>query len=432
MLKQIVATVLAVFIGCGLSGGVSAQELKASDAERWFKGQTHMHTLWSDGDGAPDLAVHQYKHEYGFDFIVMTDHNIVPDHERWFSIEEGDSKRLTQERVDELLELFGEEWVEIREDENGPEMRLKTIDELKARFDEEEKFLLILGEEVTARVHINALNLREHIQPVLESQDNVYVIRKTQERVDEQSERYGIPMMAHVNHPNFSTGVSPADFIQAVEATYFEVYNGHGSVRNWGDPDEGMFATDRIWDIALAFRLTKNPENLLLGVATDDTHNYHWRGRGRSIPNRGWVMVLADKLAPRALLESLLAGRFYSTCGTLLDAVEYTESGIRVDIQEEEGVRYRTQFLGTRRGFDEATSPVLDENGKPLDNGAVNYSDDIGVVLHETTENPAVYDFKGDEIYVRAKIISDKPMTDPFKDGDLEMAWIQPTAVSER
>jgi hypothetical protein len=32
--------------------------LAARQAEpRWWKGNTHTHTLWSDGDGAPELVV---------------------------------------------------------------------------------------------------------------------------------------------------------------------------------------------------------------------------------------------------------------------------------------------------------------------------------------------------------------------------------------
>ena len=58
------------------------------------------------------------------------------------------------------------------------------------------------------------------------------------------------------------------------------------------------------------------------------------------------------------------------------------------------------------------------------------YSRDIGQILFETDENPAVYKFTGDELYVRAKIISDRKHPNPFAEGDLETAWIQPVTVS--
>ena len=40
---------------------------------RWWKGNTHTHTLWSDGDGAPELVAGLYK-EAGYHFLVLSDH----------------------------------------------------------------------------------------------------------------------------------------------------------------------------------------------------------------------------------------------------------------------------------------------------------------------------------------------------------------------
>ena len=57
------------------------------------------------------------------------------------------------------------------------------------------------------------------------------------------------------------------------------------------------------------------------------------------------------------------------------------------------------------------------------------YTDDIGEILHETTANPAVYEYDGDEIYVRAKVISSKPKDQPFREGDVELAWTQPVVL---
>lgn len=408
---------------------LAGEVLKETKKLRWYKGQTHMHTLWSDGDGAPELAMKQYK-EFGFDFVVMTDHNVVPIEEKWFPIDDPKVKRLTSARVEELKQIFGAENVEVRERDGKREMRLKTIDELKKMFDEKEKFLICLGEEITSRVHINGLNLRERIPPVMQSQSNAYVIRKTVEAVAEQSRKYRVPMMAHVNHPNFSEGVTPGEFVEASNARYFEIYNGHGSVHNWGNPKKHMYSTDRIWDIALAFRLIKEPADILYGVGTDDTHDYYERGTGGSIPNRGYVMVLAKKLQADTLLDALIAGDFYASAGVHLTEIATDDSGYRVSIEAEPGVTYTTQFIGTRRGFNQESQPVLGEDGQPVPSGARTYSEDIGVILHETTENPAVYTFKGDEIYVRAKVVSSRAMPDPFQEGDRTAAWTQPVVLA--
>ena len=417
-------TCLLIAIVLGLAAYAPAQVLRNSDTERWYKGQTHMHTLWSDGDAAPEFAMKQYK-DYGFDFVVITDHNVIPNIEKWFPVNDA-KKRLTPERVEQLKSIFGADAVVLREVDGKQEMRLKTIDELKALFDEPGKFLIALGEEVTSRVHINGLNLRERIAPTPPSSSPAYVMKKVVKEVDEQSKRLGIPMMAHINHPNFSEGVTPGDFVEANEAHYFEIYNGHGGVHNWGNPEKHMYSTDKIWDIVLAFRLIKDRNDILYGVGTDDAHDYFHRGVGGSIPNRGYTMVLATALEPNALVEGILAGRFYASCGVHLDAIEITDKQYSVDIQAEPGVTYTTQFIGTRKNIDQTSQPILGEDGKPLPNGALSYSDEIGVVLEESKADPAVYIFKGDEIYVRAKVISSKAMAEPFAAGDMAAAWCQP------
>ena len=49
--------------------------------------------------------------------------------------------------------------------------------------------------------------------------------------------------------------------------------------------------------------------------------------------------------------------------------------------------------------------------------------------MAETKENPATYKFAGDEIYVRARVISSRDKVDPFVVGDKEMAWVQPVVL---
>src|SRR5918997_619984 len=45
-------------------------------AGRWFKGNTHTHTVNSDGDSTPDEVVRWYR-EHGYQFVVLTDHNYL-------------------------------------------------------------------------------------------------------------------------------------------------------------------------------------------------------------------------------------------------------------------------------------------------------------------------------------------------------------------
>ena len=80
---------------------------------------------------------------------------------------------------------------------------------------------------------------------------------------------------------------------------------------------------------------------------------------------------------------------------------------------------------GTRKGYDPKNEPVRDAQGKEL-RVTRTYSADIGVVLAEVKGNVASYALKGDEIYVRAKVISSKKKENPYAEGDLETAWVQP------
>jgi len=42
----------------------------------WVKGNTHTHTLESDGDSDPEVVARWYK-EHGYDFLVISDHNVL-------------------------------------------------------------------------------------------------------------------------------------------------------------------------------------------------------------------------------------------------------------------------------------------------------------------------------------------------------------------
>src|SRR5262249_8131613 len=55
----------------------AAQGTRAPGAAlRWYKGNTHTHTLNSDGDSTPDDVVKWYR-EHGYNFLVLSDHNFL-------------------------------------------------------------------------------------------------------------------------------------------------------------------------------------------------------------------------------------------------------------------------------------------------------------------------------------------------------------------
>jgi len=57
-------------------------------ALRWWKGNLHTHTFWSDGDDFPEMVVRWYK-EHGYHFLALSDHNCLSRGQRWMVVTSG-------------------------------------------------------------------------------------------------------------------------------------------------------------------------------------------------------------------------------------------------------------------------------------------------------------------------------------------------------
>ncbi|MBI2403293.1 MAG: histidinol-phosphatase [Gemmatimonadetes bacterium] len=324
--------------------------------------------------------------------------------------------------------LFGEEWVETRQNEAGRlEVRLKRFDEYAGRVGEPGRFLVLQGEEITDRfesrpLHLNATNVAGFIPP--QGGTSVAdVLQRNIAAVLEQRRATEQPMFPHVNHPNFGWAVTAEDLMDLDGERFFEVYNGHPLVHNAGDSLHP--STERIWDIVLTHRLTRGLD-VVYGLAVDDAHHYELMDSTRANPARGWVMVRATALAPEAIVAAMEAGEFYASTGVVLADIEWSESGVALRIAGEPGVTYLTEFVGTRAGFDREVREVPDVGGLPVTR---RYSADIGTVLAEVPGLNPAYAFTGDEIYVRARVRSSQPVDHPVHAGEVQMAWVQPVVV---
>ena len=300
---------------------------------RWYKGNTHTHTLNSDGDSTPDEVARWYR-EHGYQFLVLTDHNFLTN-------------------VDALNVLHG------------------------AR----ERFLVVRGEELSdtfgdAPLHINGLDVSREVVP----QGGTSVTDVLQRNVNEIRSAGGVP---HINHPNFRWAITPDQLRQVQNNKLFEVYNGHPQVNNVGGG--GVPGLEEVWDAILTSGV------LLYGIAVDDAHTFKQPGNPSVAgPGRGWVMVRAARLEPRALLEAMERGDFYASTGVVLSDIQVTPARISVTVTKTTFSKYRVQFIG--RG---------------------------GRVLKEVFDTPASYDIRGDEGYVRARVL----------ESNGQMAWVQPVLV---
>lgn len=391
--------------------------------ERWWKGNLHTHSLWSDGNDFPEVIARWYKNR-GYDFLAISDHNTLQEGERWFKVDDV-VRRGARTGVQRYREQFGEDWVETRTADGKLEVRLRPLAEYRPRLEEPGRFLLVQAEEITDAfekrpVHMNATNVQGRIEP-RHGGSVQEVMRNNLRAVAEHAHAHGVPVVAHLNHPNFRWGITAEDLAAVTEERFFEIYNGHPDTMQRGDAEHASL--EQIWDIANTLRIAELGAEPLFGLGTDDSHNYF--SPAGSTPGRGWVMVRARELTADALCAAMQRGDFYASSGVVLDDVAFTGGELRVRIHAEPGVKYVTEFRGTRRGFDRAREPVV-KDGEVFAGVTLRYSQDVGQVLATVEGAEAVYRLAGDELYVRAIVTSDQTPENPVWEGQRKQAWTQP------
>lgn len=284
---------------------------------RWYKGNTHVHTNESDGDASPADVVRWYA-SHGYDFIVITDHDMI------------------------------------------------------TRYDLEPGFIAFRGSEITDRLpkrplHVNAIGIDEPIKP----QGGKTAVEVMQRNIDAVLAADGL---VTVNHPNFGWALSPEEILQLERFHFLEITSGHPLVNAEGPP-----SVESTWDALL----TKGKR--VWGIATDDSHHFRCPPpTSAALPGQAWIVVRAEGLKRATILDAMKRGDFYMSTG-----VELSDVGPGcVTIVEKGAAKYRTTFIG--RG---------------------------GRVLHETTDLDARYTIRGDEGYVRARVVDSnglKAWTQPF------------------
>jgi hypothetical protein len=244
-----------------------------------------------------------------------------------------------------------------------------------------DKFLVVKGEEVTGRsgdkpIHVNGFDVDRLVDPPAPGS----VVETVQRMVDDIRAARGVPS---VNHPNFGWAITSDELAQVQRTNLFEVYNGHPTVNNLGGG--GVPGLEEVWDRLLS------SGRLIYGIAVDDAHHFKrpW-DPSASTPGHGWVFVRAERLDARAIVDALDEGSFYSSTGVELEAIDASPSEVRVAVRARPSSKYRVQFIGRH-----------------------------GRVLQESTTAEAAYHPKGDEGYVRVKVL----------ESNGAVAWTQPVIL---
>lgn len=261
-----------------------------SPAANWYKGNTHTHTLNSDGDSTPDDVVKWYRTNR-YNFVFITDHEYITN-------------------VAPLNHLFG-----------------------KA-----ETFLVISGQEVTDSfekkpLHINGLGITKAVMPNRLPGS----IETLQKNIDDVRASGGVPQL---NHPNFGWALTANDIKKLKNLKLLEIYNGHPLVNNFGGG--GSPSVEQIWDQILT------SGQIIYGIADDDSHYFKRIGdKTAPTPGQAWVYVRATELTSAAILAALDRGDFYASTGVELEDYAVNADSVSVKIKEQRSSKYTVQFIGS-------------------------------------------------------------------------------------
>ncbi|HEX8913723.1 MAG TPA: hypothetical protein VF796_15290, partial [Humisphaera sp.] len=209
-------------------------------APRWFKGNLHTHSLWSDGDDFPERIAEWYR-EHGYQFLAISDHNTTQQGEKWVRLAKlklrggGPAAEDYLKRFPDLAKTRGGDPAG-----DAYEIRLTPFAEYRPRLERPGSFLLIPSEEVSDTteegrpIHIIATNLHGPALKPKAKGGAVDVIRTNLLAIEEQGRREGKPVLPHLAHPNFGWAVTAEEMAQVVEERFFEIHNGHPIVRQAG------------------------------------------------------------------------------------------------------------------------------------------------------------------------------------------------------
>lgn len=345
---------------------------------KWFKGNTHCHSIVSDGDSAPFKVVKAY-HDHGYNFLLLTDHNFLVDH-------------------DTILK---------------PENLRKD-------------FIMIPGEEITDKksVHTTAFNISEYVpfyndKNEAKSHDErireIYAALKTptdltksdllQLHVDGTIKAGGIPF---INHPNFGDGLQVDDILPVENLHHMEICNAHPYVHNWGK--KGHISVEAKWDQLLS------QGKLMYGVAADDMHDLNTGKPKDAGLYRAWIMVRSKELTPSAIHKAVEEGDFYATNSVTLKTCEMSKKECLIEVDNVATLSEITNSDGV---------PRIDYTGE--EGYTIEFIGNNGRVLSKTNGTKASYKPNKNDKYVRARITH---CTRTDKGYEKLFAWTQPVFLN--
>lgn len=241
-----------------------------SKTGKWFKGNLHCHTNFSDGRLTPEEVVELYR-GMGYSFLAISDHERFADYSSTFD-------------TDDFITIPGiERAVAYKGERNYHFLGLTGIP--------------VSPPKTYASGHKTKVPEEKGIEGARK------VIKELQDKGN----------WVVLNHPLWSR-LTPDDFVDLDGFSAIEVYNRTCAV-NYHDNGDGTVYWDillrrgkKIWALANDDNhnrlISNNPDNTAL-----NPEDPKWDSGG------GWICVNAEKLSSESLMTAMKEGRFYASTG---------------------------------------------------------------------------------------------------------------------
>ena len=272
---------------------------------KFYKGNLHCHTTWSDGSWTPEQVKEYYK-EHGYSVVAFTDHDALIPHQDL--------------RDPEFLPLNGLE-IAIRNKEANvkgkrPLVHMNFIaleeDNIQTPCFHRSKYILHNEEACRA-----ALSYDESL-PDVERFYNVETINA----LIAEGKRRGFYVI--YNHPVWSYE-NPVQMLQYEGLDAMEIYNNACIMEGYDEFNSYMYDF-----------LHRNGMRLA-AVAADDNHDRKPIGYGNDSCG-GWVQIEAEELEYRAITRALERGDYYASTDAVIHKVWVEDSHVCVECDPAERV----------------------------------------------------------------------------------------------